>query len=387
MIKLLFYSWGANNEKTLQKNLIELGYELTVICQNCVNYTRDVILAQKLIGIINENHIDGVISLNYFPIISMVCDVANVKYYSWVFDCPHFTLLAKTVGLSCNRIGVFDKHMAEDLQARGVNTVFHLPLAASFDTFSMAILKNRINLATDGDYKYDVSFIGSLYTGEYNYFDKIYSGTIPPSVSGYLNKNVGKYIVTPSISDIAQKDIEEAAKALEELGLALGEDYSYEPIDILMPAVFEKELTVLERDILLRKIAENKDIRFALYTNSKTDIPNYGTCDYSDLMPCIFNASKINLNITLRSIHSGVPLRVIDIMASGGFVLSNYQPELPQMFVENEEIVLFRDIEEALYKVQYYLEHEEERIKIAALGAKAAKERLGYKQQIEKLIQ
>ena len=385
-MKLLLYLWGANNEEVLRKNLTKSGHEIITFSQKCMNYTRDIDLAQKMIMKINEVHAEGVISFNYFPIISMVCDATKTTYYSWVYDCPHFTLYAKTLSLPCNRIGIFDKSMVDALKARGINTVFHLPLAVSVEEFNEAIVRNRKKLASNDEHKYDVSFVGSLYTDEHNYFDMLYPNEVPASVTSYIEKYSGQYNLTPSYEDIAEDDLVDAAVAMNNLGLALGEDYNDEPLDILMPSVFEKKLTIIERDRLLHAIAADQSIRFGLYTGSKTDIKNYGTCGYSDMMPCVFNASRINLNISLRSIHSGVPLRVMDIMASGGFVLSNYQPEMAELFKENEEVVMFRDLDEAMDKIHYYLEYEEERNKIAALGTKAAKERFKYSAQLKKLV-
>lgn len=385
-MRLLLYSWGANNEQALKSNLIKSGHEIIEFGQKCVNYTRDIDFAQKMIMKINETHADGVISFNYFPIISMVCDTTKTTYYSWVYDCPHFTLYAKMVGLSCNRIGIFDKGMVDELQLRGIKTVFHLPLASSCDEFAESIACNKEKLFGSDQYRYDVSFVGSLYTDEHNYFDMIYSSDVPPSVTSYIDKYAGNYMLIPSYSDIEEDDLIDAALSMTNMGLMLGDDYNWEPLDILMPSVFEKKLTVVERDKILHQIAADKNIRFGLYTNSKTDIPNHGTCGYLDVMPCVFSASRINLNISLRSIHSGIPLRVMDIMASGGFVLSNYQPELAELFKEDEEVVMFRNSQEAVDKIHYYLEHEEERNKIAALGTKAAKERFGYSTQLEKLI-
>lgn len=76
----------------------------------------------------------------------------------------------------------------------------------------------------------------------------------------------------------------------------------------------------------------------------------------------------------MRSIETGIPQRVFDIMGVGGFVLSNYQEELEELFVPDREIVLFRDVPELLKKAEYYLNHEEERIRIAINGYKKVRE-------------
>ena len=56
-------------------------------------------------------------------------------------------------------------------------------------------------------------------------------------------------------------------------------------------------------------------------------------------MPYVFRNSRINLNITLRSIKSGIPLRCMDIYGAGGFLLSNYQTDLFDVIVTDDRLV------------------------------------------------
>lgn len=95
-------------------------------------------------------------------------------------------------------------------------------------------------------------------------------------------------------------------------------------------------------------------------------------------MPEIFYTSKINLNITLRSIISGIPLRVIDILGSGGFCLTNFQPELPEYFTNNENIVWYESQEDLFEKIIYYLKNDTERERIANSGHELAKKLFSY---------
>ena len=61
----------------------------------------------------------------------------------------------------------------------------------------------------------------------------------------------------------------------------------------------------------------------ALWSNEKderlTQVHYYGYADYYKQMPHIFHDAKINLNIALRVIQTGIPLRVLDVMGCGGF--------------------------------------------------------------------
>ena len=94
----------------------------------------------------------------------------------------------------------------------------------------------------------------------------------------------------------------------------------------------------------------------------------------------------INLNITSRTIESGIPQRVFDILACGGFCLTNYQPEIAELFEDGKELVMYTDIEDLLQKVEYYLIHEEERAQIAKAGYEKVRNCFSVKDRIAELI-
>ena len=95
---------------------------------------------------------------------------------------------------------------------------------------------------------------------------------------------------------------------------------------------------------------------------------NIGSADYYMEMPYIFHDSKINLNITLRSIRNGIPLRCMDIMANGGFLLTNFQSDFLYHFVPDEDFVYYESEKDLLHKIDYYLSHDKERRAIAESG-------------------
>ena len=55
-------------------------------------------------------------------------------------------------------------------------------------------------------------------------------------------------------------------------------------------------------------------------------------------------------------------------MASGGFLLSNYQQELVELFSFVEEMVVYESLEDAVEKCNFYLSNQELRGKIARKG-------------------
>lgn len=441
-MKLLLYSWNANNEQVLAGNLIKLGFEVIWFRKECRHYTRDMELAMEMIPFIHANGVEAVISFNYFPILSMICNTCQIPYYSWVYDCPHFTLYAKQVTLPCNHIGIFDREMVRQLEEYGVKTVSHVPLPV--DTAYFARMIAQTSKEEKKKYCCDISFVGSLYTGEHDYYEKVVNGTYiskmkevgEPSGTEWKNGtergrtiDEGKKSEDPDMETILARqcfsyrtdylkqsavegkiDLNRIRTQMEKQGLMLGEDYFAKPEDILLTAVLEKKVTVEERRILLSEVAKrfgdktesrrnlvydgrtDRKFDIRLYTDSDTtalpelDALSCGTVDYHTQMPLVFAGSRINLNISLRSIHSGIPLRVLDIMACGGFVLSNWQPEIEEYFVDGVEIVTFDSLEDCIEKIAYYLIHEEERKHVAAAGRRKIQELFSYQSGLEKLF-
>ncbi len=169
--------------------------------------------------------------------------------------------------------------------------------------------------------------------------------------------------------------------------------YDQNPLCPIPPKQFflsmlQKELSSEERISYLNVLAET--YRVSLYTTSDAALcPNTiycGTASYTQEMPFVFAHSKINLNLTLRSIISGIPLRALDIMGCGGFLLSNYQPELDMYFDAGAEYVYFVDEQDMLAKTDYYLSHPKERNEIAQNGLKKIETEFSYKHQLQKMF-
>lgn len=394
-MRLLLYSWNANNEQILVDNLSRLDFEVIWFHKECRHFTRDMELAAEMIPYIHQESIEGVLSFNYFPIISMICDTCKIPYYAWVYDCPHFTLYARQVMLPSNHIGIFDREMVNKLQDKGVQTVHHVPMAADTEYFMNAISKS--GHSERQLFASDISFVGSLYTDEYNYYDRLLDHADKSYFEPIIRKQCFSYEKNYMEESLGSGDADMGMirKKMEEQGLMLGEDYFADAEEVLQSTVLEKKVTVEERRILLNRIAEafGSEYCFNLYTGSDLgEFPllhryHRGIVDYHKQMPLVFGGSRINLNITLRSIHSGIPLRVLDIMACGGFVLTNWQPEISEYFTDGREIATFRSVEECLDKITYYLKHDGERKEIAEAGWRKVKDRFDYVHGLMRLFE
>ena len=125
-----------------------------------------------------------------------------------------------------------------------------------------------------------------------------------------------------------------------------------------------------ERLRLLGMLSDSFQVN--IYTGSDTSsMPHIHNCGFArslDEMPLIFNCSKINLNITAKSIRSGLPLRIFDVLGAGGFLITNYQSELPEIFSIGKDLVAYESPEHLKELCTYYLWHEDERLEIAHNG-------------------
>ena len=152
-----------------------------------------------------------------------------------------------------------------------------------------------------------------------------------------------------------------------------------------------RRVTAMERTEILQMLGERygEEYKIHLYTPKDTAIPgilNQGKAEYYTQAPRIFADSKINLNISLRSILTGIPLRAFDIMGCGGFLISNYQEDFLEYFDENEDFVIYYDYEDLLGKIKFYLCHEEERKRIARNGHRKVAEQHTYLQRVGEIL-
>lgn len=129
-----------------------------------------------------------------------------------------------------------------------------------------------------------------------------------------------------------------------------------------------RRATALARIDLLNKLSQNFDVTVYTHADCKDILPTAiygGKIDYYDTMPTVFQHSKINLNITLKTIQTGIPLRAWDILGCDGFLLTNFQQELCDFFNLGEDFVYYESPADAIEKAAYFLSHGRERQEIA----------------------
>lgn len=361
-MKALYVSWGIQMND-IPEQLKQLGIE-TDWYQNEVSVqSYDSNQMEALLKYLKEGAYDFVITNNFLQTVSEACHRQQIKYISWIFDSPQIDLYTKYALYEENYVFVFDKKQLERMKKQGLRHVYYRPLAV--ETKRIASL--QVTMEDVQNFSADISFVGMLY--ENNHYNQDVA-KFTEEEKAYLDNIILKTVLCWEKGRSVFSHIsEEMSLQLKRLALP------WTQYEIALPYFQElyyivRKVTEIERICILNGLALNHKVD--LYTVSNTEalknVRLHGRVDYNEELPKIYNLSKINLNVTMRSIETGVPQRIFDIMGSAGFVLSNYQEELEELFVPDQEIVFFHNMEELVEKVNYYLTHEQERIQIAVNG-------------------
>lgn len=374
-MKILYYCWDEITSNDILDLFKRKGYSVDCLKYPIVDKLNDISFMEVLSDRLRNNSYDFIFTFNFFPVISKVADGFAIKYVSWIFDSPHITLYTESAFNSCNYIFAMDRVEAMCLKKYGIENVYSMPLAVNTDKLKKILPE----LVGDTDYKYELSFMGNLYNNQYNFYDQIKG--MPEYYRGFFDgimnsqMNIYGYDIA---SDLITKDFKDILNSFVKFNL--DEEFFISDIDMFVQ-ILQKKITVIERPAILKMLSETgiAVTHFAPEADkSLNKVCFKGYLDYDTEMPLVFRKSKINLNISLRTILSGIPLRCLDIMGAGGFLLSNYQPELAELFEAGVEMVMYDSRADLLDKAKYYLKHDEERIRIAEKGRAKIENEFSY---------
>lgn len=416
-MEILFYRYNSICEPDILQ--VFEGFGITVHTEEMEMTDKHITpkqCAAKITEWLTSHPLAFVFSINFFPAISYTCNHFKVPYVCWSVDSPVPELFSNALKNEWNRIFLFDKAQYEFFRPQNPEHIFYLPLSTNVKRWENVIL----NMTEDDYAKYDadVSFVGSLYTEKCRYDTLIASGTahsasasahstapsdgypanygnahslISPYTQGFVDglmeaqmKVYGYNFISDNLTDHVINEIANADPDFYEGSDTYTDTRQY----LVAHQYIGIKLAALERERTLNRLA--KHFRVALYTHSDTSplkgVDCRGGVNTLIEMPKVFHASKINLNITMRPIETGLSLRVWDILGCGGFLLTNYQAEIPEYFEIGRDLETYESMEELEQKVQYYLTHEDERSEIAIRGYEKVAMHHTYELRIAEMI-
>ncbi len=389
-MEILFYRYNSICEPDILQTFESFG--ITVHTEELEMHDKGVTpqtCSARVAEWILSHPLSFVFSINFFPAISYTCEHFHIPYVCWSVDSPVPELFSNALKNRCNRIFLFDKAQYDFFSPYNPSGIFYLPLATNVKRWEQVVLS-----MTEDDYtRYgaDVSFVGSLYTEKCKY-DTLVSQNILSQytqgfVDGLLEAQFHVYGYNFIYDNLTDRVIREIADA---------DPQFYHGTDTFMDTdrylvahqYLGMKLAAVERHRTLAALSEKFSV--ALYTRSDVSalphIQARGGVSTLTEMPKVFQASRINLNITMRPIETGLSLRVWDVLGCGGFLLTNYQSELPSYFEIGKDLDAYESQEELMEKVQYYLSHEEERVEIAIHGYEKTARLHSYENRLAEML-
>ncbi len=116
------------------------------------------------------------------------------------------------------------------------------------------------------------------------------------------------------------------------------------------------------------------------------DQPRYlDALSYYDDLPAFYGQSDINFNCTSKQMKGAVNQRVFDVPAAGGFVLTDWRPQMANLF-DPGEMACYHDPGEIPDLVRHYLKHPAEREKITRAARKKVLARHKWQDRILEML-
>jgi glycosyl transferase family 1 len=155
----------------------------------------------------------------------------------------------------------------------------------------------------------------------------------------------------------------------------------------------EERSTYLRR---LRFLQPLKDLGLATYGAAEWGNPAWAeqlvSCysgekpSYETDLPRIYYHTKVNINVFhVQCVDSTNP-RVYDVLAAGGFLLTEYRPEIEREFKIGQHLDCFHTPDEAREKAQYYLDNQQKREEIARAGQEFVLNNATYRHRVRELL-
>lgn len=385
---VLIFQWNSITHKESIYAFESLGFRCHTYKTPFNSWIYDEDFLDQVNRHLDLNSFDMVFSVNYFAMVAEACYIHDIPYVAWCYDSPTYIGDLRYLRYPTNHVFLFDSKETEEYITKGCTNVYHMPLAVNVER-----LDNIICTSEDiSKYQASVSFVGALYdtkltkaTSYLTDYQKAYLNALVDNQLNIYGYDLFKTILKSSFMEwLSQPDFNQAVRSEWEKNKPSTETASAGSLSILL----NKMVTNRERLLLITMLSKHWD--FKLYSTGTNEIFSNviqcGTVEYYQEMPKVFRNSRINLNVTFRSIRTGIPQRCLDIMGSHGLLLTNYQKDFEEHFKDQENLLIYRSMEEAYDKVKFYLEHETERKRIEDNGYETVSQHYNYPEVLKKML-
>lgn len=281
---------------------------------------------------------------------------------SWFVDNPHLIihLYSKCVS-PWTALFTWDEDNIKSLQKFGFEHVHYLPLGTDPDRFYPG------NKNGKPEWRSQISFVGNSMI--YKVGHRLKAGHFPKQLLLVYRQ------IASAFSDSGERDV---ATFIKNSFPEAYQHYAALPDNedrLAYETAITWQATRLYRNNCVRQLLPFKplivgDNAWKIEFRHDTPQPRYlDAISYYDQLPAFYGMSDINFNCTSKQMKGAVNQRIFDAPAANAFVLTDWRPQITNLF-EPDEIACYQEPGEIAELCQFYLNHPKDRAKIAAKGRK-----------------
>ncbi|MDQ7062695.1 MAG: glycosyltransferase [candidate division KSB1 bacterium] len=324
--------------------------------------------------------------INYISGLAELAHQMQVPVACWEID-PFVDHLKKpTASTDGCFIFCYRPAIVQEFQHAGFKHVYYLPLGADTN------LRHPVALKPEEKSKYQapVSFVGSSMVEQALEYRRL------------LFAQYAQYQATQQKRNQFEADLEEILQIQRDhfgsfLIQELASHYFYEFIQ------YSRKNNLPDPIMLISEIAASEKRLNYLRIVARFGLKLWGDRGWKVLESCgarymgpagrnqeinkIYSGTQINLDINRLYQSDIVPIRIFDVLACGGFLLAEYSEELERLFDLEKELVCYRNDDELVRKVQYFLKHPVEARRFAEQGRRAVYEKHAFALRMKKILE
>ncbi len=311
---------------------------------------------------------DFVFSVNYLNGLAELCHAAQVPLFIWEIDPATDAVMITGAAAESSAIFTYNQVNVQKHQSTGFRIARYLPLAANPQ-------KRCFQKKTEKKYSAKVSFVGTSMLEQAQKskqaFIDIYNSCVNTDAPGlkqaeeivaacldFQRQDFTKFLIPAALGKYAP----------DFHALCQSNAFSADPVTLLAEsAAAEKRMNYLI-GLACCGLKIWGDSGWELLENY--GVKYMGTAGHFYELNHIYSASAINLDISRIYQMEIITMRVFDILACGGFLLTEDNAALREIFTPGKHLDTYQSSSELIEKTAYYLAHPQAARKIALAGQK-----------------
>ena len=349
---------GACRRLGLEYKLVHIKND-TLACTDFVQQLLEAVVSFRPDCCITLNHMGVDVEGVLMDLLARL----QLPLASWFVDNPHLIIHLYSRCVSpWTTLFTWDADNIESLRASGFEHVFYLPLGTDPERFHP---DNGAD--APAAWQADISFVGNSMV--YKVGGRLKHGRFPRALLLPFNK------VSQAFMESEQRSVADFLREAFPQVYAQYEALPDNEARLAYETAVTWQATRLYRNGCVRRLLPLKplivgDDGWKAEFRHEPVQPRYldALSYYTDL-PRFYCRSLVNFNCTSKQMKGAVNQRIFDVPAAGAFVLTDWRPQMEQLF-EPHEMICYHDPDEAPHLARHYMANHAERQTVALRARK-----------------